>query len=54
VQSKEKDYDPSRLREIMDSFRAILFKHLDAEVHSLRAENMKIYWNEKEMKAIPI
>jgi len=32
------------MREIMDSFRDILFKHLDHEVESLRGEEMKKVW----------
>jgi len=36
-----KEWDSDKMRSIMDSFREILFKHLDHEVESLEAENMK-------------
>ena len=36
-----KEWDGAKMREIMDSFRDILFKHLDHEVESLRGEEMK-------------
>jgi hypothetical protein len=36
-----KDWDGSKMRSIMDSFRTVLFKHLDHEVESLRGEEMK-------------
>jgi hypothetical protein len=36
-----KKWDGDKMRSIMDSFRDILFKHLDHEVESLRGEEMK-------------
>jgi hypothetical protein len=36
-----KEWDGDKMKEIMDSFRDILFKHLDHEVESLKGENMK-------------
>jgi Hemerythrin HHE cation binding domain len=36
-----KDWDGEKMKNIMDSFRDILFKHLDHEVESLSGENLK-------------
>jgi hypothetical protein len=36
-----KEWDGEKMKGIMDSFRDILFKHLDHEVESLKGENMK-------------
>jgi len=35
------EFDGEMLKEIMDSFRVALFKHLDHEVESLSGEEMK-------------
>jgi hypothetical protein len=40
-QKDREEWDSDNMRSIMDSFREILFKHLDHEVESLKAENMK-------------
>lgn len=39
-----KEWDGEKMKSIMDSFRGVLFKHLDHEVESLRAEEMKKVW----------
>src|SRR5271169_6586905 len=36
-----KDWEGDKMRSIMDSFREILFKHLDHEVESLRGDELK-------------
>ena len=36
-------YDPSKLRAVMDSFRDVLFTHLDQEVKDLLKDNMIRY-----------
>jgi hypothetical protein len=36
-----KQWDAEKMKEIMDSFRDVLFKHLDHEVDSLRGEELK-------------
>ncbi|KAJ7042111.1 hemerythrin HHE cation binding domain-containing protein [Mycena alexandri] len=43
-------YSPDQMRTCLDGFRAVLFDHLDAEVHDLRAENLKKYWKLEELK----
>jgi len=35
------DWDGEKMKTIMDSFRDVLFKHLDHEVESLSGENLK-------------
>ena len=34
-------WDADKLKEIMDSFRDVLFKHLDHEVDNLRGEELQ-------------
>lgn len=38
------------LRRIMDTFKDVLWAHLEDEVKQLRAENMKRYWSLEEME----
>jgi len=48
-------YSPESLREIMDGFREILFRHLDEEVHDLGSESMKAAgWTLAELRKIPM
>ena len=42
------------LKEIMDGFGKVLWAHLDDEVKTLGAENMRKYWTVQEMNAIPM
>jgi Hemerythrin HHE cation binding domain len=60
-----KEWDGEKMKEIMDSFREILFKHLDHEVESLSGEEMKKvgslsrltdgqYWKLEELRRIPM
>jgi hemerythrin-like domain-containing protein len=37
------------LREIMDGFGTVLWSHLDEEVKTLGAENMRKYWSKQEI-----
>lgn len=46
----ERDLQRSEVHEIMESFGGVLWKHLDAEVEELRAQNMRKYWTLKDMK----
>lgn len=48
-------YSGQKLREIMDSFREVLFTHLDEEVNDLQGESMRAAgWTLEEMKRIPM
>ncbi|ATZ48471.1 hypothetical protein BCIN_03g06890 [Botrytis cinerea B05.10] len=42
------------LGEKMDGFGEVLWKHLDQEVETLGAENMRRYWSREEMRRMPI
>ncbi|KAF9501524.1 hypothetical protein BDN71DRAFT_1501236 [Pleurotus eryngii] len=43
-------YSPSEMRECLDSFREVLFNHLDQEVQDLRGENLRKYFSMKEIE----
>jgi len=49
-----KEWDGEKMKSIMDSFRGVLFKHLDHEVESLSGEEMKKYWKLEELRRIPM
>jgi len=42
------------LKEKMDSWGEVLWKHLDQEVKTLGAENMRRYWTIDEMRRMPM
>lgn len=42
------------LKEKMDSWGEVLWKHLDQEVETLGAENMRRYWTVEEMRRMPM
>ncbi|KAL2829528.1 hypothetical protein BDW59DRAFT_159114 [Aspergillus cavernicola] len=42
------------LREKMEGWREVLWTHLDQEVKTLGAENMRRYWTKEEMATIPM
>jgi len=44
----------SEMRDVMDSFAAVLWTHLDEEVQNLGAENMRKYWTLDDMRRFPI
>ena len=41
-------------KRLMDGFAAVLWDHLDEEVRTLRAENMRKYWTLAELKKFPV
>jgi len=47
-------YDPAELRACLDSFRDVLFRHLDEEVADLQGENLRKYFTLKEVERIMI
>jgi len=47
-------YSPTEMRACLDSFRDILFEHLDEEVADLRGENLKKYLTLEELESLPI
>lgn len=52
--SGEADLELSVLKEKMDTWGEVLLKHLDQEVETLGAENMRKYWTIQEVRQIPI
>ncbi|KAI0093066.1 hypothetical protein BDY19DRAFT_406229 [Irpex rosettiformis] len=47
-------YSPAEIRTCLDSWREVLFNHLDEEVEDLSATNMKKYWKLEELDMIPM
>ncbi|KAF9268946.1 hypothetical protein L218DRAFT_892602 [Marasmius fiardii PR-910] len=43
-------YSPEEMRACLDSFRDVLFNHLDQEVADLKGENLKKYWSLEELE----
>lgn len=54
VQAGREEFDLSRLRERMESWGEVLWTHLDQEVKTLGAENMRKYWTLAEMRTMPM
>lgn len=54
VRSGERELELSVLKEKMDSWGTVLWTHLDQEVKTLGAENMRKYWTMEEMRRIPM
>ncbi|KAH7041558.1 uncharacterized protein B0I36DRAFT_371715 [Microdochium trichocladiopsis] len=53
-QTGEKDLDMPTLKSKMESWGGVLWKHLDQEVETLGAENMRKYWTIEEIRRIPM
>ena len=48
-------YSPAELRSCLDSFRDVLFRHLNEEVEDLKAESLqKAGWTLDELRRIPM
>lgn len=48
-------YTPAELRGNMDSWREVLFRHLQEEVHDLGGESMrKAGWTLNEVRGMPM
>lgn len=52
VKSGERDFELSVLKEKMESWGGVLWTHLDDEVRSLGAENMRKYWTMEEIRRL--
>lgn len=50
----EKELDMSTLKAQMENWGSVLWKHLDQEVETLGAENMRKYWTVEEIRRIPM
>ena len=49
--SGARDLRMHEVKELMDSWKDVLWAHLDKEVEELGAEKMRRYWSLKEMRA---
>jgi len=52
--SGETELRLDEMKTMMDSFREVLWTHLDQEVKTLGAENMRKYWTVEEMRRMPM
>jgi hemerythrin-like domain-containing protein len=52
--SGETELELRVLKEKMDGWGEVLWKHLDQEVKTLGAENMRRYWTVDEMRRMPM
>lgn len=52
--SGEEDMRGEEVHKLMEAFGAVLWKHLDEEVQTLRADNMRKYWSLEEMRRLPM
>ncbi|KAE8380353.1 hypothetical protein BDV26DRAFT_279573 [Aspergillus bertholletiae] len=52
--SGEEDLELAEMKRLMDAFGEVLWAHLDDEVRTLGAENMRKYWTLDEMRALPM
>lgn len=52
--SGETELDLKTLKSKMDTWGEVLWKHLDQEVRTLGAENMRKYWTLAEMRRMPM
>ncbi|KAK3374858.1 hypothetical protein B0H63DRAFT_526156 [Podospora didyma] len=52
--NRERELELPVLKQKMDAWGDVLFKHLDQEVRDLGAEEMRKYWTIAEMRAFPI
>ncbi|KAH8600927.1 hypothetical protein B0O99DRAFT_649007 [Bisporella sp. PMI_857] len=50
----EESFELRVLKEKMDGWGGVLWKHLDQEVETLGAENMRRYWTLEEMRRMPM
>ncbi|KAH9429842.1 hypothetical protein MCOR02_009572 [Pyricularia oryzae] len=48
------DFEMATLKTKMDDWNDVLWLHLDAEVETLKAENMRKYWTLPEMRRLQI
>jgi hypothetical protein len=54
VRRGERELELSVLKTKMDSWGTVLWAHLDQEVKTLGAENMRRYWTLEEMRRMPM
>lgn len=50
----ERELRLEEMKGVLDTFGTVLWQHLDDEVKELRAENMRKYWSQEEMRRLPM
>ncbi|KAJ5580325.1 uncharacterized protein N7459_006310 [Penicillium hispanicum] len=50
----EEDMRREEVKRLMEGFGEVLWKHLDEEVRTLGADNMRRYWSLEEMRRLPM
>ena len=53
-QSGETDFELTVLKAKMETWGEVLWAHLDAEVKTLGAENMRKFWSKQDMMQMPM
>lgn len=48
------ELDRAEVKRLMDGFGNVLWRHLDEEVQTLGAQNMRRYWSLREMPGLPM
>lgn len=48
------EFELRTLKEKMETWGQVLWEHLDEEVQTLGAENMRKYWSKEEMMRMPM
>lgn len=48
------ELDRAEVKRLMDGFGDVLWRHLDEEVQTLGAQNMRRYWTLREMPGLPM
>ncbi|KAJ5300340.1 uncharacterized protein N7443_005342 [Penicillium atrosanguineum] len=52
--SGEEDMRREEIKRLMDGFGKVLWQHLDQEVETLKADNMRQHWSVEEMRRLPM
>lgn len=51
-QTGNRDFRREEVKECLQKWSDVLWKHLDEEVQTLRADNMRKYWSLSEMRQV--
>ncbi|KAI5363314.1 putative hemerythrin [Septoria linicola] len=54
VKEGGREFNLRDLKSVLDGFGEVLWRHLDDEVRTLGAENMRLYWSLEEMRRMPM
>ncbi|KAM0789320.1 hypothetical protein ACM66B_000157 [Microbotryomycetes sp. NB124-2] len=54
VEKSPSTFSASEMKEVLASWGPVLFQHLDAEVASLKCDNLRRYWTLDEVRRLPM